>query len=92
MKQVPELTRVCPCSNGGLKRRRNDVEERVNKTRLPRQRVMRKHQAGDVPLACAATPSRSRRNDTDKNCGCRDSALEVTPQRHTRQDERPAIS
>ena len=29
----------------------------------------------DVPLACAATPSRSRRNDTGRrSTGCRDSA------------------
>ena len=28
----------------------------------------------DVPLACAVTPSRSRRNDTDESTGCRDSA------------------
>ena len=38
----------------------------------------------DVPLACAATPSRSRRNDTDESYGCRDSAKEMTPQRRTR--------
>ena len=35
----------------------------------------------DVPLACAATPSRSRRNDVDEENGCRDSASETTPQR-----------
>ena len=35
----------------------------------------------DVPLACAATPSRSRRNDVDEEDGCRDSASETTPQR-----------
>ena len=35
----------------------------------------------DDPLACAATPSRSRRNDVDEEDGCRDSALETTPQR-----------
>ena len=35
----------------------------------------------DVPLACAATPSRSRRNDGDEEDGCRDSASETTPQR-----------
>ena len=35
----------------------------------------------DVPLACAATPSQSRRNDVDEEDGCRDSASETTPQR-----------
>ena len=35
----------------------------------------------DVPLACAATPSRSRRNDVNEEDGCRDSASETTPQR-----------
>ena len=30
----------------------------------------------DVPLACAATPSRSRRNGVDEEDGCRDSASE----------------
>ena len=35
----------------------------------------------DVPQACAATPSRSRRNDVDEEDGCRDSASETTPQR-----------
>ena len=35
----------------------------------------------DVPLACAATPSRSRRNDVDEEDSCRDSASETTPQR-----------
>ena len=34
----------------------------------------------DVPLACAVTPSRSRRNDVDEEHG-RDSASETTPQR-----------
>ena len=28
----------------------------------------------DAPLACAVTPSRSRRNDVDEEDGCRDSA------------------
>ena len=35
----------------------------------------------DVPQACAATPSQSRRNDMDEEEGCRDSASETTPQR-----------
>ena len=35
----------------------------------------------DVPQACAATPSQSRRNDMDEEDGCRDSASETTPQR-----------
>ena len=35
----------------------------------------------DVPQACAATPSQSRRNDVDEEDGCRDSASETTPQR-----------
>ena len=35
----------------------------------------------DVPLACAATLSRSRRNDVDEEDGCRDSVSETTPQR-----------
>ena len=55
-------------------------------TRLPRQDVI--HDAltpgasgCDVLLACAATPSRSRRSDKDENYGCRDSAQRVTPQR-----------
>ena len=30
----------------------------------------------DVPQACAATPSQSRRNDVDEEDGCRDSASE----------------
>ena len=30
----------------------------------------------DVPLACAATRSRGRRNDVDEEDGCRDSASE----------------
>ena len=35
----------------------------------------------DVPQACAATPSQSRRNDVDEEDGCRNSASETTPQR-----------
>ena len=84
---------VCLCRDSGLTRRRNEVEEREKKkrekTRLPRQRVMRDASTSgvagksesDVPLACATTPSRSRRNDTDENYSCRNSTQEVTPQR-----------
>ena len=46
------------------------------------QRVdLRKHLERDVPLACAATRSRRRRNDVDEKDGCRNSAQEMTPQR-----------
>ena len=54
-------------------------------TPLPQQLAARTPQRLNMELtACAATPSLSRRNDVVKSYGCRDSALEVTPQRHNR--------
>ena len=43
----------------------------------------------DVPLACAATPSRSRRNDVDEDTAAATARKKMTPQRPEQRSEVP---
>ena len=43
----------------------------------------------DVPLACAATPSRSRRNDVDEDTAAATARKRMTPQRPEQRSEVP---
>ena len=64
-----------------VKRHRNDVDERQADTAAatrrkhvtPQRLELQKHLECDVLLACAATRSRSRRNDRERKYGFRDS-------------------
>ena len=46
----------------------------------------------DVPQACAATPSQSRRNDVDEEDGCRDRASETTLNASGRVNRSPRVN